>query len=106
VSIYCDVCAAIAENTEPWGNWERGQAWERTYRLDDKYICSEDDSGTSASVYYENSTALIWVMKGGQLGLKGRSIPHMELLVFYKKGKPPPTALLVPVTQFHYFQPQ
>jgi hypothetical protein len=33
-----------------------------------------------------NSTALIGVEKSGQLGLKGRSIPHMELLLFYKKG--------------------
>jgi hypothetical protein len=31
-----------------------------------------------------NSTALIGVVKSGQLGLKGRSIPHMELLLFYK----------------------
>jgi hypothetical protein len=44
-----------------------------------------------------NSTALIEVIKGGQLGLKVRSIPRMELLLFYKKGKHP-TALLVPVT--------
>jgi hypothetical protein len=45
-----------------------------------------------------NSTALIGVVKGGQLGLKGRSIPHMELLLFYKKGRQPLTTLLVPVT--------
>jgi hypothetical protein len=46
-----------------------------------------------------NSTALIGVVKDGQLGLKGRSIPHMELLLLsYKKGKQPPTVLLVPVT--------
>jgi hypothetical protein len=45
-----------------------------------------------------NSTALISVVKGGQLGLKGRSIPRMELLLFYKMGKPTLTALLVYVT--------
>jgi hypothetical protein len=45
-----------------------------------------------------NSTTLIGVMKGGQLGLKGRSIPHMALPLFYKKGKQPLTALLVPET--------
>jgi hypothetical protein len=45
-----------------------------------------------------NSTALIGVVKGRRLGLKGRSIPHMELPLFYKKGKQPLTALLVPVT--------
>jgi hypothetical protein len=35
-----------------------------------------------------NSTALIGVTKGGKLGLKG-SKPHMELPLFYKKGKQP-----------------
>jgi hypothetical protein len=30
-----------------------GLAWERTYRLNDKYICLEDDSGTSGCVHYE-----------------------------------------------------
>jgi hypothetical protein len=45
-----------------------------------------------------NFTALTGVIKGEQLGLKGRSIPHLELPLFYKKDKQPPTALLVPVT--------
>jgi hypothetical protein len=45
-----------------------------------------------------NSTALFRVVKGAQLGLKERSIPHMELLLFYKKWKQPLTTLLVPVT--------
>jgi hypothetical protein len=45
-----------------------------------------------------NSIAFIGVVKGGQLGLKGRSISDMELPLFYKKGKQPQTALLVPVT--------
>jgi hypothetical protein len=50
-------------------------------------------------VYTMNKpTALIGVVKGEQLDLKERSIPHMELPLFYKKGKPPPTALLVPTT--------
>jgi hypothetical protein len=31
-----------------------------------------------------NTTAFIGVMKGGQLGLKGRSIPHIKLPLFYK----------------------
>jgi hypothetical protein len=43
-----------------------------------------------------NSTALFGVVKGRQLGLKETSIPDMELLLFYKKGKQTPTALLVP----------
>jgi hypothetical protein len=45
-----------------------------------------------------NSTAFIGVVKGRQLGLKGRSIPHVELLLFYKKEKQPPSTRLVPVT--------
>jgi hypothetical protein len=36
VSIYFDVCAAIAKNTGPWGNCRR-ITWEKTYRLKDKY---------------------------------------------------------------------
>jgi hypothetical protein len=31
----------------------------------------------------------IRVVKGGQLGLKERSIPHMELSLFYKKESNP-----------------
>jgi hypothetical protein len=41
-----------------------------------------------------NSAALIGVVKGGQLGLKGRSIPHMELPHFYKKGEATPNYIL------------
>jgi hypothetical protein len=33
------------------------------------------------------STALIGVVKCEHLGLKGRSIPHMKLPLFYKKKK-------------------
>jgi hypothetical protein len=40
-----------------------------------------------------NSTAFIGVIKGGQLGLKGRSIPHMELLLFYKREAIPDCTL-------------
>jgi hypothetical protein len=40
-----------------------------------------------------NTTALIGVVKGGQIGLKGRSIPHMELLLFHKKGNNPDCTL-------------
>jgi hypothetical protein len=32
-----------------------------------------------------NFTVLIGVMKGGQLGEKGRFISHLELPLFYKK---------------------
>jgi hypothetical protein len=37
-----------------------------------------------------------WDCKRWATWLKGKSIPHIELLVFYKKGKQPPIALLVP----------
>jgi hypothetical protein len=49
-----------------------------------------------------NSTALIGVVKDGQLGLKGRSIQHMKLPLL-QKGKQPPTALFVPVINFTIF---
>jgi hypothetical protein len=45
-----------------------------------------------------NSVAFIGVVKCEELGLKGRSILDMELPLFYKKGKQPTTALLVPVS--------
>jgi hypothetical protein len=52
VSIYFDVCATIAKNTRPLGNGVR-LAWEKTYRLNDKYICPKDNSRTSGCVSYE-----------------------------------------------------
>jgi hypothetical protein len=45
-----------------------------------------------------NSTTLIGIIKGEQLDLKGRSTPHMELPLFYKKMKQLPTALFVSIT--------
>jgi hypothetical protein len=45
-----------------------------------------------------DSTILIGVVKGGQLGLKGRSIPNMKLPLFYKRGKQPQTPFLVLVS--------
>jgi hypothetical protein len=44
-----------------------------------------------------NSTVPVGVVKCGQLSLKGRSIPHMKLLLFYKKKEATPTTLLVPI---------
>jgi hypothetical protein len=35
-------------------------AWERTYRLIDKYICPENDSGISGCVYYEQIYCPYW----------------------------------------------
>jgi hypothetical protein len=52
VSMYYDMCAAIAENTRPSGNCG-GLAWERTYRSNDKYIRPKDNSGTSGCASYE-----------------------------------------------------
>jgi hypothetical protein len=40
-----------------------------------------------------DSTILIGVVKGGQLGLKGRSIPNMKLPLFYKREKQPDSIL-------------
>jgi hypothetical protein len=47
-----------------------------------------------------DSTILIGVVKGGQLGLKGKSTPNMKLPLFYKKGKQPhqEPPFLVPVS--------
>jgi hypothetical protein len=64
-------------------------AWEWTYRLSDKYIYLKDDSGKYGMYTMNDSTALIGVVKSGQLGLKRRSIPRMEVLLFYKKENNP-----------------
>jgi hypothetical protein len=45
-----------------------------------------------------NPTALIGVMKGGQLGQKGVVHTSHGTAALLQKGKQPPTALLVPVT--------
>jgi hypothetical protein len=61
-SIYFDVCATIAKNTGPSDNcW--GLAWERTYRLNDKYICPKNDSGTSGCAYYKQLYCPYWGCK-------------------------------------------
>jgi hypothetical protein len=49
VSECFDECVAIAENNRPCCNCGM-LSWERTYRLNDKYVCPEDDSGTSGCV--------------------------------------------------------
>jgi hypothetical protein len=56
VSIYFGVCTAIAKNPSTWvrmgfncGNL----AWERTYRLDDRYMCPETTSWASSCASYE-----------------------------------------------------
>jgi hypothetical protein len=71
------VCATITENTRPWGNCG-GLAWKRTYRLNDKYICPKDEVEHPVVCTMNNSTALMGVVKGTHLGLKGSSIPYME----------------------------
>jgi hypothetical protein len=95
--MYFDVCAAIAENTGPWSNCG-GLSWERTYRLNDKCICPEEDSGTSSCVYYEQLYCSYWGCERWATWLKEEAIPNTELPLFYRKGKQPLTALLVPVT--------
>jgi hypothetical protein len=67
VSIYFDVCDIIAKNTRPQGNCGE-LAWDRTYRLNNKYICPKVTVGHPVVHTMNNSTALIGVIKGGQLG--------------------------------------
>jgi hypothetical protein len=59
VSIYFDVCAAIAENIRLWKT-VGVLTQEKTYRLNDKYICPEDDSGTSGCAYCEQLYCPYW----------------------------------------------
>jgi hypothetical protein len=73
--LYYDVCPEIAENTRLGHLW--GASLGKDLRLNDKYICPKDNSGTCSCVYYKQLYCPCWVMKGGQLSLKGRSIPHI-----------------------------
>jgi hypothetical protein len=70
VFIYFDVCAAIAENTRPCGNCGR-LAWERTCRLNNKYIYPEDDIGTSGCAHYEQLSCHYWGCERCATWLKG-----------------------------------
>jgi hypothetical protein len=48
-----------------------GLAWERTYRLNDKYICPKHDSGTSNCAYYEQLYCPYWGCERWATWLKG-----------------------------------
>jgi hypothetical protein len=81
------VCAAIAKHWALGQLW--GLTWERTDRLIDKYVCQKVTVGHLVAHTINNSIAFTGVVKGGQLGLKGKAIPHMKLPLFYKKESNP-----------------
>jgi hypothetical protein len=91
LSLYYDVYPEIAENTG-LGHL-LGASLRKDLRLNDKYACPKDNSGTCSCVYYKQLYCPCWVIKGGQLSLKGRSIPHIQLPFFYKKGSNPDCTL-------------
>jgi hypothetical protein len=84
----------VSRNSWKHRAWAPGGAsLGKDLRLNDKYICPKDNSGTYSCVYYKQLYCPCWVMKGGQLSLKGRSIPHIQLPLFYKKGSNPDCTL-------------
>jgi hypothetical protein len=97
VSIYFDVCAAIAENTGPWGKCG-GLTWERTYRLNYKYICPKDNSGTSGCVSYAQLYCSYWSCERWATWLKGEVHTLHGTVALLRKGKQPLAALLLPAT--------
>jgi hypothetical protein len=106
VSIYFNVCTAIAENSGHWGNCG-GIAWERTCKLNNKYICPKDDSETSGCAYYEQLHCPYWGCERWATWLKGEVHTSHETAAPLEKGKQPRlhSWCLYPCI-FHYFQPQ
>jgi hypothetical protein len=100
VSIYFDVCAAIAKNTATWGYCGglpgKGPIGYMTN------MCPETTSLVSVCVHpMSSSTALIGAVWYGQLG-RGKG-----LLPFSRKGKQPLTVLLhLQPCKFYDFQSQ
>jgi hypothetical protein len=99
VSIYFNVCTSIAENSGHWGNcW--GIAWERNFRLNNKYICPKDDSETYGCAYYEQLYCPYWGCERWATCLKEEIHTSHETAAPLEKGKQPLTALFVPVTLY------
>jgi hypothetical protein len=75
-----------------------GLVWERTYRLNDKYICPKGNSGTSGCASYEQLYCPYWGCERWAIWLKGKVHTSDGTAALLQKGKQPSTALLVPVT--------
>jgi hypothetical protein len=83
------VCAAIAKSTGFWGNCG-GLAWERTYRLNDKYTCPKDDSGTSTCASYEQLYCPYWGCERWATRLKGEvHTSHGTAILLQKREATP-----------------
>jgi hypothetical protein len=75
----------LLKTTGPWGNFG-GLAWEGTYELNDKYICPEDDSGTSGCAYYEQLYCSYWGCERWATWLKGKVHTSHGTTALLQKG--------------------
>jgi hypothetical protein len=64
-----------------------GLAWERTYRLNDKYVYPKDDSGVSGCVDYDQFYFPYWDYKRWASWLKGEV--HETAALLQEKGSNP-----------------
>jgi hypothetical protein len=69
-----------------------GLAWERTYRLNDKYICPKNNSGTSSCASYKQLYCPYWGYKRRATWLKREVHTSHGTAALLQKGKQPLTA--------------
>jgi hypothetical protein len=69
-------------------------AWERTYRLNDKYVCPEDDSGTSGCASYEQLYCPYWGCERWATWLKGEVYTSHRTAALLLKGDATPDCTL------------
>jgi hypothetical protein len=69
-------------------------AWEKIYRLNDKYICPNDDSGTSGCAYYEQLYCLYCGCEKWATWLKGEVHTSHRTAALLQKGEETPDCTL------------
>jgi hypothetical protein len=94
VSICFYVCATIAKKHRAlgqlWGlDWERTLSFPDLVRLNDKYICPKDNSGTSGCASYEQLYYAYWGCERWKTWLKGEGHTSHGTVLFYKKENNP-----------------
>jgi hypothetical protein len=67
-----------------------GLAWERTYRLNNKYVCLEDDSWTSSCIYYEQLYCPYWGCERWAIWLEGEVHTSHETAILLQKREATP----------------
>jgi hypothetical protein len=68
-------------------------AWERIYRLNDKYICSKENSGISGCVSYEQLYCPYWGCERWATWVRGEVHPSLGTAAFSKRKATPDCTL-------------